>query len=79
VFFFDDNHRTEAELVEGVSSAVVERRLNDGTPFRVIKVPYEPAELEQRLRDLQWDIAVTGTSGPLYWGTGGRRSSTSAR
>jgi trans-aconitate methyltransferase len=73
VFFFDDNHRTETELIEGVNSTVVQRRLNDGTPFRVIKVPYEPADLEQRLRDLQWDIRVSGTSGPFYWGTGGRR------
>ena len=46
VFFFDDNHRTETELIEGVNSAVVQRRLNDGTPFRVIKIPYEPADLE---------------------------------
>jgi demethylmenaquinone methyltransferase/2-methoxy-6-polyprenyl-1,4-benzoquinol methylase len=72
VFFFDDNHRTETELIEGVNSTVVQRRLNDGTPFRVIKVPYEPADLEQRLRDLQWNISVTGTSGPFYWGTGVR-------
>jgi SAM-dependent methyltransferase len=72
VFFFDDNHRTEAELIEGGSSTVVQRRLNDGTPFRVIKIPYEPADLEQRLRDLEWDVRVTGTSGPFYWGTGSR-------
>lgn len=72
VFFFDDNHRTPEELIEGATSPVVERRLNDGTPFRVIKVPYEPADLERRLRDLNWDITVTPTSGPFYWGTGGR-------
>jgi len=78
VFFFDDNHRPGAELLDGAMSPVVQRRLNDGTPFRVIKVPYEPAELERRLRDLQWDIDVTGTSGPFYWGTGGRRSAAAA-
>lgn len=72
VFFFDDNHRTPTELIEGGNSPIVQRRLNDGTPFRVIKIPYEPADLEQRLRDLQWNIRVTGTSGPFYWGTGGR-------
>ncbi|MGH9214049.1 MAG: class I SAM-dependent methyltransferase [Acidimicrobiales bacterium] len=72
VFFFDDNHRTETELIEGVNSTVVQRRLNDGTPFKVIKIPYEPADLERRLRDLQWNIRVTGTSGPFYWGTGVR-------
>ena len=79
VFFFDDNHRTEAELVEGVNSPVVQRRLNDGAPFRVIKIPYEAAELERRLRNLQWDIRVSGTSGPFYWGTGGRRGAPKAR
>jgi len=72
VFFFDDNYRTEAELIEGAKSAIVQRRLNDGTPFKVVKIPYDPAALEQRLRELQWDITVTGTSGPFYWGSGTR-------
>ena len=78
VFFFDDNHRSESELVEGRDSHVVQRRLNNGTPFRVIKIPYEPADLERRLRDLQWDITVTGTSGPFYWGTGTQSRHSSA-
>ena len=78
VFFFDDNHRSEPELVEGKDSVVVERRLNDGTPFRVIKIPYEPADLEGRLRDLQWDIGVHATSGPFYWGTGTRSTAPSS-
>ncbi|MDQ3897307.1 MAG: class I SAM-dependent methyltransferase [Actinomycetota bacterium] len=72
VFFFDDNHRTDVELAEGIDSPIVRRELNDGTPFRVTKIPYQPAELERRLRDLNWDITVSGTSGPFYWGTGGR-------
>ena len=72
VFFFDDNYRPPAELVEGSRSPIVQRKLNDGTPFRVVKVGYEPADLEQRLRDLQWKVRVTGTSGPFYWGTGVR-------
>jgi ubiquinone/menaquinone biosynthesis C-methylase UbiE len=72
VFFFDDSHRTEVELIEGPSSPIVQRELNDGQQFRVIKIPYEPAQLETRLRAMHWDITVTGTSGPFYWGTGGR-------
>lgn len=75
VFFFDDNHRTETELIEGDSSPIVERRLTNGSPFRVIKIPYQPAELEQRLRALGWDITVTATPGPFYWGLGGRDTS----
>jgi hypothetical protein len=50
----------------------VERRLNDGTPFRVVKVPFEPDQLERRLRALGWNITVSATPGPFYWGTGGR-------
>ena len=72
MYFFDDKHRTKAELVEGANSPIVQRELNDGTPFRVIKIPYEPAGLERRLRALDWDTTVTGTSGPFYWGIGGR-------
>mgnify|MGYP000093003305 CR=1 FL=1 len=71
-FFFDDNFRTTAELVEGAASPIVQRRLNDGTTFRVIKVPHRAEDLEQRLRRLDWDITVTATPGPFYWGTGGR-------
>ena len=72
VFFFDDNHRPGTELIEGATSPIVQRRLHDGTAFRVIKIPYEPADLERRLHDLRWNIRVSGTSGPFYWGTGVR-------
>lgn len=74
VFFLDDHHRTEEELVEGHDSTVVRRQLLDGRTFRVVKVPYDPATLERRLRDLGWDVAVSATSGPFYWGTGKRVS-----
>jgi SAM-dependent methyltransferase len=72
VFFCDDNHRAEDELVEGRSSPIVQRRTGDGTPFRIIKIPFEAEELEARLRAAGWDITVTPTTGPFYWGTGGR-------
>ena len=72
VFFFDDNYRTEAELIQGTSSPIVERRINDGTPFRIIKVPYEAEGLERQLRAMGWNIAVMPTAGPFYWGMGGR-------
>ena len=34
--------------------------------------PFKPEELEGRLRALGWDIGVFPTTGPFYWGTGGR-------
>jgi hypothetical protein len=39
VFFADDAYRTSDELVEGPSSPVIRRQLNDGTPYRLVKVP----------------------------------------
>jgi trans-aconitate methyltransferase len=72
VLFLDDAYRTADELVYGEDSSTIRRELKDGTAFRAVKVPHEPAELERRLRDLGWEIAVTATAGPFYWGAGGR-------
>jgi trans-aconitate methyltransferase len=73
VFFADDGFRTPDELIEGESSSTIRRCLSDGTPHRAVKVPHEPAELEERLARLGWQITVTKTSGPFYWGAGTRR------
>ena len=68
VFFADDAYRTPDELVEGPSSSTIRRRLEDGTAYRLVKVPHRPPDLENRLRRIGWDIKVTATSGPFYWG-----------
>ena len=70
VFFVDDNYRTPDELIEGESSSTIRRRLNDGTAYRAVKVPHQPADLEERLTRLGWRIKVTPTAGPFYWGAG---------
>ena len=72
VFFADDGYRTPDELVEGPSSSTIRRQLDDGTPYRLVKVPYEPADLEKRLSQIGWRITVHATAGPFYWGAGGR-------
>lgn len=72
VFFADDGYRTPDELVEGPSSSTIRRRLDDGTSYRLVKVPHQPPDLERRLSRLGWRITVTATSGPFYWGAGGR-------
>jgi demethylmenaquinone methyltransferase/2-methoxy-6-polyprenyl-1,4-benzoquinol methylase len=73
VFFADDAYRTPDELIEGPSSSTIRRRLGDGTPYRIVKVAHHPAELERRLQRLGWNIKVTATAGPFYWGAGNRR------
>jgi ubiquinone/menaquinone biosynthesis C-methylase UbiE len=70
VFFVDDNARTPEELVYGEASFAIQRRLRDGTAHRAVKVSYQPAELEERLRRLGWLIGVTPAWGPFYYGAG---------
>ena len=72
VFFADDAYRTPDELIEGPSSATIRRRLDDGSSYRIVKVPHQPADLERQLRRLGWDITVTSTAGPFYWGAGSK-------
>ncbi|MEV4508182.1 class I SAM-dependent methyltransferase [Dactylosporangium sp. NPDC049525] len=70
VFFADDGYRTVEELIEGEDSPVVQRRLTDGTAYRIVKVPYQPEDLERRLDRMGWQIKVHATAGPFYWGAG---------
>jgi trans-aconitate methyltransferase len=72
VFFADDGYRTPDELIEGPASTTIQRRTPDGTAYRIVKVPHEPADLERRLRELGWEITVTSTAGPFFWGAGHR-------
>ena len=72
VLFVDDAYRTSDELTEGDRATTIRRRLDDGSAFRIVKVPYTAAELERRLTQLGWSIEVHATSGPFYWGTGQR-------
>ena len=70
VAFVDDAFRAPIELLDGEESQIVHRRLNDGRPFRAVKVPHRPKELQRRLRDLGWQISVRGLGGPFFWGEG---------
>lgn len=70
VFFAGDGYRTPEELAGGPSSPVIRRRLDDGTSYRIVKIPHTPADLGKRLRRIGWDIKVTATPGPSCWGAG---------
>ena len=73
VFFADDAYRTDEEQIEGAESDVIRRRVPGGQAFRAIKVPHTAESLQARLRDLGWEISVSATAGPFYWGAGRRR------
>jgi SAM-dependent methyltransferase len=70
VFFADDAYRTEDELIEGPASSTIRRQTPDGTAYRIVKVPHQAGDLERRLRLRGWNIDVTATEGPFYWGQG---------
>ena len=59
VLFIDEHvdERPKEDYVVG-RDEVVERRLNDGTSFHIIKNFVEPARLETRLRQLGWHCTV---------------------
>jgi hypothetical protein len=59
VLFIDEHidERGKEAYVAG-RDEVVERRLADGSTFRVIKNFVDPTGLESRLRELGWDCAI---------------------
>jgi hypothetical protein len=67
---FIDEHVDEREKEAYVAGRdeVVERRLRDGSTFRVIKNFVDPAELEFRLRQLGWDWAIRRDGGDWVYG-----------
>jgi SAM-dependent methyltransferase len=73
VFFVDDAYRTPEELIEGEASSTIQRRLEDGTTFRAVKVPHTATGLERELAEIGWAINVRESDGPFYWGSGHRR------
>ena len=46
------------------------RRLNDGREFRIVKVFYDPVELEARLAGMRWRFSVRTTDKHLLYGFG---------
>lgn len=77
VFFVDQvknawrNDDLQEEFDHDPSVPIVRRRLEDGRAFRVVKVFWDPDELETTLHRLGWDTKLH-TAGPFYWGAGGR-------
>ena len=67
---FIDEHVDEREKEAYVAgrAEIVERRLADGSTFRVIKNFVEPEELELRLRRMGWDCVIRRVSSRWVYG-----------
>jgi ubiquinone/menaquinone biosynthesis C-methylase UbiE len=46
------------------------RQLNDGQEFRIVKIFYDPDDLEARLADMDWRFSVRRTENHLLYGFG---------
>jgi demethylmenaquinone methyltransferase/2-methoxy-6-polyprenyl-1,4-benzoquinol methylase len=64
-----DPYVTRYGTVVGGDGDVQVRRLGDGTEHRVVKVFYEPAELQDRLAELGWRADVRATESSFIYGT----------
>jgi hypothetical protein len=60
----------DVRLVDGVPVAT--RTLRDGRQFDVVKLFWDPAALENRLRSLGWDITVQRAGDTFLYGFGSR-------
>ena len=69
VFFVDELGTEELRALETrVGGDAVLRTLEDGRQFRAVKIFYEPAELESKLRALGWNTKVRAAGRRFYWG-----------
>ena len=67
----DETATATDQRTEGRQSVTSHRRLNSGDEYRVVKVFYEPAELQARLANLGWGIQVRTTGSYFLYGFGG--------
>jgi demethylmenaquinone methyltransferase/2-methoxy-6-polyprenyl-1,4-benzoquinol methylase len=65
--FFVDESRDAWRKEEHLEDNLVLRRLEDGSAHRVIKIFWEPSELQDRLRTMKWNAIVEST-GDFIWG-----------
>jgi SAM-dependent methyltransferase len=72
VGFVDEDERAAGLEVDRPSGhpEVARRTLSDGRSFDIIKVFWEPEELEQRLRSLRWDVHVERIAERFMVGSG---------
>lgn len=77
VFFVDSRYTPASTAVDHIlpepHAGIVQRRLNDGREFQVVKIFYDPADLAGRLFRLGWQIDVRQTERYFLYGSGCRR------
>ena len=72
IFFIDSYQSERAETADQRETLLSQRELNDGRQFEIIKIFYQPAELQQRLHALGWHVTVDRTAQHFLYGAGHR-------
>jgi demethylmenaquinone methyltransferase/2-methoxy-6-polyprenyl-1,4-benzoquinol methylase len=78
VFFVDSCHEQTSTAVDHrlpePEATLLRRRLNDGREFQIYKVFYDPADLTERLRELDWHFDIRQTDSYFLYGSGHLRN-----
>ena len=75
VFFIDELPAEAAyeQLIPGAIAPAVERPLESGELYRIVKVFHAPRELRAKLAELGWDVVIHAIGWRFYYATGTRR------
>jgi demethylmenaquinone methyltransferase/2-methoxy-6-polyprenyl-1,4-benzoquinol methylase len=74
VFFVDSRYEPTSTALdhrlEGPQATTATRKLKDGRTFNIVKVFYDPPQLQCQLAHLGWDFTVQSTAHYFIFGTG---------
>jgi hypothetical protein len=76
--FFGSECSTEGRTVRGIDSVtdldtgIARRTAADGESYELVKIWWEPEQLQERLAELGWDVQVTPTEWAFIFGFGSR-------
>jgi demethylmenaquinone methyltransferase/2-methoxy-6-polyprenyl-1,4-benzoquinol methylase len=81
VFFidslYDERSTARDHRLHGRQVTTINRQLNDGRSFRIVKVFYRPADLAARLRQLGWSAEIRATPNYFLYGAASRQADVS--
>lgn len=77
VFFVDSGYDPTStardHTLGGTQMTMMNRRLNDGRDFRIVKIYYQPEDLTRKLAGMGWDFHISQTASYFIYGSGNRQ------
>jgi demethylmenaquinone methyltransferase/2-methoxy-6-polyprenyl-1,4-benzoquinol methylase len=69
---YDERSTARNHVLHGADATVINRKLNDGREFRIVKVFYRASELQERLAAIGWQADVRATPTYFVYGSASR-------